>query len=503
MRNRQFKDELKRQIQMKWKSLKSAFQLLSHRVRQSDSYKEFNEFLDRPVFTYAYWQRFNRRNRILWFCFFSSTFLMVTFNNCGTLPHINRTIEPKAEMPSYHSKITSQEIVGSQVPGLDRYEIRNFSVSKGADNILIDAVEQNPQDQRESGLVKTFLFRQSSQKVWDPCDMFSFEILENNCRAAGLDNEASKLAIITLDILMGTQDRDQADDAYVVNLKSGKRELVESSLSGDEVVSSIKSGSLSGNGRYFVFVSDSWSGDDEGSGYQQVLIKDLVDQSVRPVSVSLNGNYGDGHSWGASVSSDGKRVLFHSNATNIIEDADDGNDHIFVKDLETGQLVWIDRPVTGLAPREDTHSFDGTLSADGRYVAFASEAESLVEEDGNGFVDIFVRDLRRDVIELASKTPAGQRAKGDCTKPQLSSDGGILAFVCEPLAFGLGTKVGVPEVYVIDTRVNELRPVELPTSQETAAVQVMRLTGDGQNLFLGFSNSDSRRLNLYQFSLIQ
>lgn len=269
------------------------------------------------------------------------------------------------------------------------------------------------------------------------------------------------------------------------------------------MLNTIKSGSISGNGRYFVFVTDSWSGDEEGAGYQQVLIKDLIDQSVRPISVSINGEFGNGHSWGASVSADGNRVLFHSNATNIARDADDGNDHLFVKDLESGQLEWVDRPMLGLAPREDTHSFDGVLSADGRYVAFASEAENLVEDDSNGFVDVFVRDLRANTLELASKTPGGQRSKGNCLKPQLSFDGRILAFVCEPLSFALGTKVGIPEVYLIDTKVNELKPIRIPVSQEAAVVQALRLTGDGKNLFVGFSPAGEVDLSLYQFNLSQ
>src|SRR5262249_34471368 len=68
------------------------------------------------------------------------------------------------------------------------------------------------------------------------------------------------------------------------------------------------------------------------------------------------------------------------------------------------------------------------VSADGRFVAFASNATNLVPPDSNGASDIFVFDRTTRTPELVSVTADGRRTNGNSFSPAMSADGRLVAF---------------------------------------------------------------------------
>ena len=116
------------------------------------------------------------------------------------------------------------------------------------------------------------------------------------------------------------------------------------------------------------------------------------------VSVASDGTQANDHSVNPSMSADGRYVAFESEATNLVSGDTNGEQDIFVHDRQTGVTMRVSVASDGT----QTYAFssDPSISADGRYVAFGSEADNLVSGDTNGRFDIFVREMNKTVVFL-------------------------------------------------------------------------------------------------------
>jgi len=75
------------------------------------------------------------------------------------------------------------------------------------------------------------------------------------------------------------------------------------------------------------------------------------------------------------------------------------------------------------------YSFEPSISADGRYVAFSSYADNLVTGDNNWFSDIFVRGRLLNITERVSVSSTGGEINLESGEPSISANGRYVAFV--------------------------------------------------------------------------
>ncbi|MGI8875285.1 MAG: TolB family protein, partial [Egibacteraceae bacterium] len=151
-------------------------------------------------------------------------------------------------------------------------------------------------------------------------------------------------------------------------------------------------------------------------------------QSLELVSATPGGQAGGGESKlssfanGPEVSADGRVVVFESAAADLTGATDvNGVTDVFVRDLVTGTTTLVSANPSGDAG--DGASFDPTISADGRTVAFSSEATDLTgDPDANGATDVFARDLVTGATGLVSITPTGGPANNPSLFPTMPSD---------------------------------------------------------------------------------
>jgi Tol biopolymer transport system component len=181
----------------------------------------------------------------------------------------------------------------------------------------------------------------------------------------------------------------------------------------------------------------------------------LVSQS--PVEPPVNAN---GESRDPAISADGRYVAFSSMATNIDPDATNNRSDVFVRDTETGLTVLASRDGAS-GPEGDDSSVNPSISADGRYVAFESEAENLVAADGDGQPDIFVRDLVANTTTLASRDDGDANAGGFPAEPSISGDGMRIAFDVD-IAYHPDDDNGLNDVYVRDLAAGQTLRVSRP-----------------------------------------
>jgi Tol biopolymer transport system component len=191
--------------------------------------------------------------------------------------------------------------------------------------------------------------------------------------------------------------------------------------------------SISANGRYVVF----WSPADnlvpgDGNGVNDVFRRDLLTNTTTRVSVDAGGGDPNSESFYPSISATGRYVAFASSATDLVAADTSPVEDIFVRDLQSGTTTRVTVDATGGDPNQGTRH--ARISADGRHVVFASFASDLVANDGNGLEDVFVRDLNVGSTTRASVDTANGDANGASgstalfSPPAIAADGSRVVF---------------------------------------------------------------------------
>ncbi len=181
---------------------------------------------------------------------------------------------------------------------------------------------------------------------------------------------------------------------------------------------------ISRDGSTIAFVSDATNlVSDDTNGKKDVFVWTRSTNSIALVSraTGKNGAIGDDDAYQPSLSQDGRVIAFTSRSKNLIADlAQTSNENVFVRNLEaaTTSLVSINRDNTYSAPTGfgTFGAFNPIVSANGKFVVFASSFSDLVTTDTNNAVDIFLRDLTNNKTQLVSvnsaNTDSGNNASG-------------------------------------------------------------------------------------------
>jgi Tol biopolymer transport system component len=182
-------------------------------------------------------------------------------------------------------------------------------------------------------------------------------------------------------------------DIFVKNLVTGALERVSVSSSGTEANLRSWTASISGDGRYVVFVSRATNlVSDDTNNRDDIFLHDRKKGTTKRISVSDDGSEVDGHSDEPDISADGSRVVFTSRATDLVSDDTNASEDVFVYDVvdETTQRVTVS---SSEVQATSNSTYRVSISGDGRYVAFDASATNLVSDDTNSVSDVFVRDL--------------------------------------------------------------------------------------------------------------
>jgi Tol biopolymer transport system component len=215
-------------------------------------------------------------------------------------------------------------------------------------------------------------------------------------------------------------------DIFVKNLATGAVVLASSSAAGVRGNQDSYDSTLSADGKRVAFTSEAKnlvSGDDPGT--TDVFVKDLVTGAVVWSTVGASAQRSAG--FDPSLSADGKRVAFTSSATDLVPGDTNGSADVFVKDLVSGKLTRVSTRATGVQAVEGSSA--PAISGDGRRVAFASTAPDLVPGDENYEEDVFVKTLSTGAIRLVSTTTGGGQGDGGSGLPAVSQGGRKIAFL--------------------------------------------------------------------------
>jgi hypothetical protein len=212
-------------------------------------------------------------------------------------------------------------------------------------------------------------------------------------------------------------------------------------------------------------------------------------QSTERESVDSAGIQGNGSSEFPSISQDGRFVSFRSFSGNLVLGDTNFAPDVYVHDRQTGTTVRVSVASGGI--QSNGSSTYSSLSADGRYVAFQSQATNLVPGDTNNVEDIFVHDLQTAVTERASVDSSGNEVNGKSSEPAISADGRYVAFYSFATNMVAGDTNGVRDVFVHDrqTGVTERVSVDSAGNQANNLSEFAVISGDGR--YVAFDSTAS------------
>ncbi len=205
--------------------------------------------------------------------------------------------------------------------------------------------------------------------------------------------------------------------------------------------------SPSADGRLVAFrtdASDVVPGD--GNGASDVVLRDVATEATTLVSRTPGGQPGAGASSEPALTADGTIVAFTSEAADLVADDANGASDVFTWERSTGLVRRVS--VSSGGGEATGASSAPAVSADGRYVAFASTAPDLVGGDTNGVADVFVHDRSTGTTTRVSVTASGAQVAGASTEPSISATGDWVAFTSTATTLVSGDGNGVADVFV-------------------------------------------------------
>ena len=200
------------------------------------------------------------------------------------------------------------------------------------------------------------------------------------------------------------------------------------------------------------------------NGLYDVFVRDRVLGHTTRVSVASGGAQATGSSFDPSISGDGHFVAFQSDAADLVVDDTNGCSDIFVHDrwTNTTERVSVASGDPG-AQGTGGNSLYPSMSANGQYVAFQSSANGLVLDDTFLGWDIFVRDCTNHTTTRVSVSSGGAQANGDSKNPAISADGRYVAFESTASNLVSGDTNNMQDIFIHDLQTGQTERVSLAT----------------------------------------
>ena len=235
------------------------------------------------------------------------------------------------------------------------------------------------------------------------------------------------------------QQSPRADIALRDRVEGTTRVLSQSARNTGDVFGWSRSPDISDDARVVAFSSAATTlgqAPDVNGAVEDIYQLQLPALTITRVSVLASGaQLPRGDSILPSLSADGRWLAFASTAALGHDAGADGPANekrsrplrqVFLRDAVGGKLTRVSRAAGESQPNGDSSL--PAISADGRFVAFVSEASNLSPDDSNRTADVFLFDRELETIRLVSRSADGSSANGESTGPAITGNGRFVAF---------------------------------------------------------------------------
>lgn len=245
----------------------------------------------------------------------------------------------------------------------------------------------------------------------------SFGLISDNGRYAAFTSFANNIT---------TNDTNSSPDVFLRDLQTNTTRLVSINAAGTaSAAGPSELIDFTPDGRFITFSSGAQglTSQPDGNGLgTDIYVRDMLNNVTTLVSINLAGTAsGNGFCFGGSISADGRYVVFTSDASNLVAN-DTSTRDVFVRDLQTGTTTRISTNTAGTAGGNNQSS-SGVIDAGGRFIVFFTNATDLSTlPDTNNLADIFIYDLQTRSNRLITSNVAGT-ATGNGLAPGISNHG--------------------------------------------------------------------------------
>ncbi|MGW0535315.1 RICIN domain-containing protein [Streptomyces sp. NPDC003032] len=236
-------------------------------------------------------------------------------------------------------------------------------------------------------------------------------------------------------------------DVFVRDLTTGTTRRISETGAGSDGYDNSTTPVISADGDHVAYSSNSAAlvpGDTNNK--HDIFVWDRQSGATERVSVASDGSEGNNYATSSSISADGRHVAFGSQATNLVTGDSNGKQDVFLRDRRTGTTERVS--LSGGGGQGNGYAAHAAVSDDGRYVTFVSGASNLLVRDSNGVDDIFVRDRQTGTTHRVSTSGSGIEGDALCTLPSISGDGRSVAFTSSAANLVAGDTNNRPDVFV-------------------------------------------------------
>lgn len=273
-------------------------------------------------------------------------------------------------------------------------------------------------------------------------------------------------------------------DVFVRDRTNGTTDMASVSSTGAQANSQTLRADMSGDGRFVIFLSDDDTlvPGDKNPG-QDMFIRDRVAGTTQFALPGIGGTPEFGFNVDRiAISGNGRYIAFHTYGSLSPEDTVGVRD-IYVYDRDTGDVDFIsDNDST-----DRGHSFNPSISDDGRYVAYHSMTDDLVVGDTNERMDVFVFDRQTRLVERVSLTQSGGETNNDSLEASISNDGRYVSYSSEASNIAPQDTDANQDIYVFDRQTHATQLVSLrsdetrpPATNDGWASRDSRMSGNGR-----------------------
>ncbi len=290
--------------------------------------------------------------------------------------------------------------------------------------------------------------------------------------------DGSRVAYVSNADGITPDDHNGGGDVYVYNVftHTTTRASVASNYPGgnpdgnDDGIEYATQAAISADGNWVAFTTDDGLSIVDANSDNDVYLRDLVHNSTIRLSGSRTGDPDGGGGSAAAVSSDGCEIAFVSSANDIVANDTNAQPDVFAYDrcgrsaVTTASQRRIRMSVSPAGNQANGASASPSISANGRYVVFASKATNIVSPaPAGGFWQVYVHDRDADgngtfdepgsgktsTTLISTAGPGGAAANSDAISPTISADGCVVAFSSDATNLG-ATGGGVRQIFTVD-----------------------------------------------------
>jgi hypothetical protein len=320
------------------------------------------------------------------------------------------------------------------------------------------------------------------------------------CAFPAISSNGQYVAFLSssLELTPVTSNTTTAYHLYLWNAATGSNGLIDLEPGGQVSYDTFMSGPcVTPDGRYIAFdATDSKLGGDPLATYYNVYLSDQTSNGIETVSLRQSSlpsataralSIGSGY----SVSSNGQYVAYSCVANRVAAGATNDYGCIFVGDLEHGANIVVSVDTNNVADPNGT-STSPVISANGRYVAFASAATNLVTNVLPGAQNVFLRDLQMGATTLVSVNTNGAGGNNVSFSPLLDASGRYVLFQSQASDLAGVPVAGVINLFFRDTQANAIYRLTAGNSTAIPAVTAAAMTPDGHYVaFVGLTQTNS------------